>query len=272
MPRPQKDQKTLSTMHSARVVEHIHDAVQEVEKSWDHRLKRYEALQSLKEKLLECITHDDLIIQRLGSIHSKLDKPSMGYHEFISLFVFLERGFLRSPVDHEIIITTDDRPLTKRVEYPYYIICDNIRSAHNIGSIFRIAECLGIKKIFLCGYTANPKNSKVTKTAMGCENFVEWESIEHMKDLIASLKAQSIKIIGLETIEKSKSLYDLSFHPDRPVALIFGNERYGIDACTLEMCDEICHLPLSGMKNSLNVSSAVSIAAGEIYRQFRLNH
>lgn len=140
----------------------------------------------------------------------------------------------------------------------FYVICDNIRSLENIGSIFRTADALGVSKIFLCGISGKPPNHKISKTALGAENSVPWEYYKQTGRLIDKLKNSKINIIALE--QDKRSVLYTKFQPQFPLALIVGNEVKGISKKILKKCNKIIYLPMSGQKESLNVSVAFGAA------------
>lgn len=144
----------------------------------------------------------------------------------------------------------------------FYFICDNIRSLENIGSLFRTADALGIKKIFLCGISGHPPNYKISKTALGAENMVPFEYYKQTWRLIKKLKKEKIFIAALE--QDKKSVIYTKFRPKFPLALVIGNEVKGISKKILEKADKIIYLPMFGKKESLNVSVASGVAGYEI--------
>jgi tRNA G18 (ribose-2'-O)-methylase SpoU len=146
----------------------------------------------------------------------------------------------------------------------FYVICDNIRSRENVGSIFRTADALGIKKIYLCGITPCPPHQKISKAALGAENYIEWEYFKQTGKLIDKLKKEKIKIAVLEQSKKSISLQ--KFKPKFPLALVIGNEVRGISKSILKKADKIIEIKMKGKKESLNVSVAFGIAGYEISR------
>lgn len=182
-----------------------------------------------------------------------------------------------------------------------FTILHNIRSAYNVGSIFRTADGIGINKIYLTGYTPCPQlprlqcvaggslgssvaggplgsNNKkplyltsaqkmVVKTALGAEKNVSWEKIKNLGKLIDKLKSRKIKIIALEQGEKSINYKN--FKPLFPMALIVGNELKGINKRILARCDKIIEIPMRGRKKSLNVSVAFGIAGYEIISKYK---
>jgi tRNA G18 (ribose-2'-O)-methylase SpoU len=144
------------------------------------------------------------------------------------------------------------------VRKEFYVICDDIRSLENIGSIFRTADALGVSKIFLCGISGFPPHHKISKTALGAEKSVSFERIKQTGRLIDRLKDDKINIIALE--QNKKAILYTKFKPKFPLALVVGNEVKGISKSILKKCDKIIYLPQHGKKESLNVSVAFGVA------------
>ncbi len=144
----------------------------------------------------------------------------------------------------------------------FYVICDNIRSLENIGSIFRTADALGINKIFLCGISGKPPHSKISKTALGAEKTIPFEYYSQTWRLIEKLQKERVNIISLE--QDKKSVLYTKLKPKFPLALIIGNEVKGISKKILEKSDKIIYLPMQGQKESLNVSVAFGIVGYEV--------
>ena len=139
-----------------------------------------------------------------------------------------------------------------------YLICQNIRSLYNVGSFFRCADTFGVSKIYLCGYTGCPPRGQISKTALGAETWVPWEKHWQTHLLIKKLKKQGIKIVVLETGDKSQPLP--KFKPQFPLALVVGSETGGVSKSILKLADEVVKIPMLGKKESLNVSVAAGIA------------
>ncbi|MCB5252322.1 MAG: RNA methyltransferase [Candidatus Cloacimonadaceae bacterium] len=142
------------------------------------------------------------------------------------------------------------------------VIADNLRSVFNVGSLFRIAECLSIGELILCGISPTPGHPNMAKTALGTTQRVPFKYLESTTDAVLELKSAGHRIYALETAEPSRSVYNADF--DLPLALVVGNEALGIDPKVLSLCDEIVYLPVLGWKNSLNVSVAASVALYQI--------
>ena len=143
-----------------------------------------------------------------------------------------------------------------------YVICHNIRSRHNVGSIFRTADAAGVAKIFLCGITPAPPHPNIEKVSLGAEKFMEWEKRKETWRVIDKLKKDNFEIIALEQAKKSISLdrTDNGCRFGEKVALILGNEVEGLPESILKRADKIVHIPMCGRKESLNVSVAFGIA------------
>lgn len=141
---------------------------------------------------------------------------------------------------------------------PFYIICDNIRSLENIGSIFRTADALGVDKIFLTGICGRPPHSKISKTALGAEKNIPWEYHQQIWRLIDKLKKEKVFIVVLE--QTKNSLPYNKFKPKFPLVLIIGNEIKGVSPAVLKKADQVIYLPMFGQKESLNVAVAFGVA------------
>lgn len=144
------------------------------------------------------------------------------------------------------------------------LILDNIRSTHNVGSIFRTADAVGISKIYLVGVTPAPidrfgrERNDISKVALGAEKNIKWEHIENILDIIGSLKKEGFEIVALEQSENSVDYKE--FVAPNKMALILGEEVSGIEKETLDVCDSIIEIPMRGEKESLNVSVATGVA------------
>ncbi|MFA6322272.1 MAG: RNA methyltransferase [Candidatus Buchananbacteria bacterium] len=141
---------------------------------------------------------------------------------------------------------------------PIYLVGQNIRSLFNVGSLFRCADVFGVEKIYLTGYTGCPPRKEISKTALGAETWLPWESKRQTHQVIKNLKKQGVKIIVLETEKVSTSLP--KFKPTFPMALVVGNEIEGVSPAILKLADEVVKIPMIGKKESLNVAVAASIA------------
>ncbi len=138
------------------------------------------------------------------------------------------------------------------------LILPNIRSGHNVGAMFRTADGAGVSKVYLVGYSPVPPHPQVDKVSLGAEKVVPFEHRKTIGPLLKQLKAEGFQIVGLEQTPKSVTIY--KWQPKKSVALIVGNEKTGITPAMLKHCDAVVHLPMKGIKNSLNVSIAGGVA------------
>jgi tRNA(Leu) C34 or U34 (ribose-2'-O)-methylase TrmL len=205
-------------------------------------------------------------IEKLSLIPEHLH-PQMSLRHFLNFLVPIERLVGRNLSDDSFLVTSLDKPKAVSQKVPLYFVLENIRSAFNVGSIFRLADCLAAEKIYLCGYTATPENEALEKTSLGTLQNTPWQHSHHLTDALQELKNQKVRILALETAEKSESLFSLNLQS--PTALVVGNERFGLEPSALQMCDGVISIPTFGVKNSLNVSNALSIAAYEWRRQWK---
>ncbi|MEK7355972.1 MAG: tRNA (N6-threonylcarbamoyladenosine(37)-N6)-methyltransferase TrmO [Bdellovibrionota bacterium] len=174
------------------------------------------------------------------------------------VLVPFERLLGKTLRDDEFLVTdTDDRDRVRDVR-PLRIVADNIRSAFNVGAIMRTSECFGAEHVHLTGYTPTPDEEKTAKTSLGASDAIPWSSEPDAKQSIPKLKADGYMVVALETAERAVDLDSFKW-PER-VALLLGNERFGIDRETLTLADHIVRIPMYGRKNSLNVGIACGIA------------
>jgi len=143
------------------------------------------------------------------------------------------------------------------VKNPLYIILDNLRSAFNVGAIFRTCDALRVSGLFLCGYTAYPPHIKLQKTSMGTIDYVPWKHFDKTVDAVKYLQEQGIPVWAAETTSHSQSFYDANY-PDK-LGVVFGNEALGVSRQVVDMCDNLIEIPQWGFKNSLNVAISCGI-------------
>ena len=155
-------------------------------------------------------------------------------------------------------VTTADREQPLRAEcHPLVLVLDRLRSAHNVGNIYRLAEVCRIRELISCGYTAAPPHPKLEKTARGCDRLVANRQFDTSADAARSLKDQGYHIVAVETVAGAPAPWEHRFH--FPCALVLGNEALGIDSETLSLCEATVCLPVFGTKNSLNVSNCAAV-------------
>jgi len=144
----------------------------------------------------------------------------------------------------------------------FVLILPDIRSGHNVGAMFRTGDAVGVDKIYLAGYTAEPTHPHVAKVSLGAEKWIPWRKYKNTKLLVNKLKRAGYNIVGLEQTEKSANIF--KWKPKFPLALIVGNEVRGIEPEILKLCDTHLEIPMKGNKESLNVSIAAGVAMYQI--------
>jgi len=162
----------------------------------------------------------------------------------------------------------------KAPKQPLVVVVDNVRSAYNVGSIFRTADAFRIEKIYLCGITACPPNTEIHKTALGGEDSVDWEYAEDTKKVVEKLHREGYTVYAVEQAEGSTSLtefmptvenriHNRETEPEKR-AIIMGNEVKGVQQEVVDMCDGCIEIPQWGTKHSLNVSVAAGIVIWQL--------
>jgi tRNA G18 (ribose-2'-O)-methylase SpoU len=150
---------------------------------------------------------------------------------------------------------------------PLIIILDDIRSLHNIGSVFRTCDAFLIEKIYLCGITAIPPNKEIHKTALGATETVAWEHAKEVTTVIESLKKEGVSVFAIEQVEGAVLLQDFIVDKTRKYALVFGNEVFGVAQKAIELCDGTIEIPQLGTKHSLNISVSAGIVVWDLFRK-----
>ncbi len=168
----------------------------------------------------------------------------------------------------------DELPRKSRAEFqtaekwPIVLLLENIRSMHNVGSVFRTADAFLSESIYLCGYTPQPPHRDIHKTALGATETVQWKYASMALESVKSLKSQGYLLVGVEQVEGSIALQNFEWHPLQKIVLIFGNEVEGVSSEVLALCDACIEIPQFGMKHSLNVSVAAGMVLWELVRAF----
>ena len=152
---------------------------------------------------------------------------------------------------------------------PIVIILDDIRSLHNIGSVFRTSDAFLIEKIYLCGITATPPNKEIHKTALGATDTVAWEYVKDVLEVIAKLKAEITIVYAIEQVENAVFLDDFQPIKNTKYALVFGNEVYGVSQEAIKICDGCIEIPQLGTKHSLNISVSAGIVVWDLFQKMK---
>ena len=151
-------------------------------------------------------------------------------------------------------------------KFPVVAILENVRSAYNVGSVFRTADAFLIDSIIITGYTAVPPHKEIKKTALGAEDSVDWQYFKTTKEAIEDLREKGFKIYAVEQVQESISLETISEDAREKRAFIFGNEVSGVEQEVIALCDGCIEIPQFGMKHSLNISVAAGIVLWEVVR------
>ncbi len=149
---------------------------------------------------------------------------------------------------------------------PVIAVLENIRSAYNVGSVFRTADAFLLNAIYLTGYTCVPPHKEIKKTALGAEETVHWKHFTNTTEAIKSLKEDGYKVYAVEQVEHSHQLQQVDFKRNEKTAVIFGNEVTGVEQETILQCDGCIEIPQLGMKHSLNIATAAGVVLWEIVR------
>jgi len=156
--------------------------------------------------------------------------------------------------------------LSTKDRFPFYALCENIRSLYNVGSLFRTSDAVRIKKLYLAGYTGYPPRKEIDKTALGAVDSVQWEHFKNPLEAVGRLKEAKIPLIALE--HTSESVPYNKFEYPAPFCLLLGNEVDGISEELIKEADKSIEIPMYGLKQSLNVSVAFGVVMYHALIQF----
>ncbi|GAB2822231.1 RNA methyltransferase [Ferruginibacter profundus] len=149
---------------------------------------------------------------------------------------------------------------------PVIAVLENIRSAYNVGSVFRTADAFLLEAIYITGYTCTPPHKEIKKTALGAEESVDWKHFTDAGSAIIALKENGFRVYAVEQAVNSISLEKMALDNSEKVAFIFGNEVTGVEQSTIEQCDGCIEIPQLGMKHSLNIATAAGVVLWEVIR------
>ena len=149
---------------------------------------------------------------------------------------------------------------------PIVVVLENIRSAYNVGSVFRTADAFLLEAIYICGYTATPPHKEIRKTALGADETVHFKKFANALEAVESLKADGYKVYAVEQAKGSTLLHQMKIDLNNKIAVVFGNEVSGVEQTTIEHCDGCIEIPQLGMKHSLNIATAAGVVLWEMVR------
>lgn len=178
-----------------------------------------------------------------------------------------KRKLRNSELDRKSIAEFKDADKT-----PIIVILDNVRSLNNIGSVFRTADAFLIKKIYLCGITAQPPHKDIQKTALGATETVQWEYVEDSLELVEKLKSEGIKIYAIEQAEGAIMLNNFQPESDQVCAVIFGNEVKGVQQKVVSASDAVIEIPQLGSKHSLNISVSTGVVLWDLFSKLNFKN
>jgi len=161
-------------------------------------------------------------------------------------------------------LTTEE--FKEQTKTPLIVVLDNVRSLHNVGSVFRTADAFLVEAVYLCGITCTPPHAEIHKTALGAENTVDWKHYEDTQVALEELKAQGYIVYAIEQAEGSTKLPTLKLDATKKYAVIFGNEVKGVQQSVVDACDGCIEIPQFGTKHSLNVSVTGGIIIWEFFK------
>ncbi len=150
---------------------------------------------------------------------------------------------------------------------PLVVVLDNVRSLHNVGSVFRTGDAFLIEAVYLCGITSTPPQAEIHKTALGAEDSVNWKYFEDTHDALNELKAAGYSVFAIEQAEGSTMLSDFNTRSGIKYAVVLGNEVKGVQQSVVDACDGCIEIPQFGTKHSLNVSVTAGIVIWEFFRK-----
>lgn len=162
-------------------------------------------------------------------------------------------------------LTPEEFKSTKKL--PLVVVLDNVRSLHNVGSVFRTGDAFLIESVYLCGITCTPPHAEIHKTALGAENTVEWEYFSETLDAVSKLKSQGYKVFSIEQAKGSILLPDIELDKTQKYAVVLGNEVKGVQQKVVDACEGCIEIPQYGTKHSLNVSVTGGIIIWEFFRK-----
>ncbi len=225
-----------------------------LERAWQDEAERERERETCRLWLAE-----QRALPRLAGL-ARLLTPGLTPRQLDCARVPVERAVARLRITDVEILDADLPPGEEPSSppLPLTVVADSIRSAFNVGGLFRTAECFGVRELLLCGYTPPPDQPQTARAALGTERLVAWRHAGEIREAIAELRAAGVPCVALETVSGAPSVG--AFEWPLPCALVVGNERFGLDPDVVQACDAAVRIPLAGRKNSLNVVSALAVA------------
>lgn len=250
--KPEKQRKTLLELARA------------LEERWDDAEQRLELIDELSVHAGALTEPDPAISAAVSGLWRAVDLQSL-----MEVLTPLYRLLGFDPRDDGFLTHDRDTMQPRAESIPLTGVLHNLRSGFNTGSIFRIADCFGLERLILSGYTPTPDNPKLQQTAMGVTDWLPWTVSGDIFQTLEALRSRGCYLTALETHPRAVSLEQARF--ERPCVLIVGNEALGLEKKVLDSVDQIVSIPMRGRKNSLNVGVAFAVAVWEIARRWNLS-
>ncbi|HEX4888688.1 MAG TPA: RNA methyltransferase [Luteibaculaceae bacterium] len=171
-------------------------------------------------------------------------------------------------ISNQALNRLDEQGFKEAPKFPLVFVLENVRSALNVGSVFRTADGFRCEAVFLVGYTATPANREMYKTALGATDTVRWEHFERSDQALIRLREMGYRIFAAEQVKEPIYLNDFTVQPDDKIAVVFGNEISGVDQLTIQQCDGVIEIPQFGTKHSFNVAVSAGMMGWHIMNQF----
>lgn len=263
MPAPRRAPK-LAGLGPARALALLLERLEAIERAWDDEASRARALAAACRLASELASAGAPLPPGARDLPARLAR-GIARHELAALVVPLERALERGLRDEDFLPATD--AAAPRAEpMPVCVVADSLRSAFNVGGVFRTAECFGAEEVVLTGYSATPEDARVARAAMGTERRVAWSRCASAAEAVARLRERGCCILALETGETHPPLRELAL--PFPCAVLVGNERFGLSPSLVEGASARARIPTAGAKASLNVVAALAIALYELRGRF----
>lgn len=177
---------------------------------------------------------------------------------------------MNKKVPNEALNRLTEEEFKKAEKTPLVIVLDNVRSAQNVGSVFRTCDAFRVEKICLCGITPTPPSREMNKTALGATETVDWEYFADTNSCLELLSEKGWECIAVEQTENSEKLDTFSIVEHKKYGLVFGNEVDGVDQNVVNNCVKSLEIPQMGVKHSINISVCAGITIWEFFRQIRM--
>jgi len=194
------------------------------------------------------------------------DRVYRGHHKKKRVFIYLYGMAIKKSMDELGRLSPDEFKEAQKL--PVMVVLDEVRSMHNVGSVFRSGDCFRIEGIVLCGYTPQPPHRDIQKTALGATETVPWRHLATTLEAVLSLKNEGYQLIGVEQVHQSIPLQQFIPQPSQRYALVFGNEVNGVQEDVLALCDHVLEIPQLGSKHSLNISVSAGIVLWDFARHY----